>query len=199
MKLIFSLMTPGAWLALLAALLLSVGAGGAVGYQVASGLAEIRELKVQGEIQSWKLAYAAAQAHETEKVNRLTEARLKDVAEVASKHKEEMDDAKNTIDALRADVRNGAVRLSIATRPPARPSGSAASGNPSPADGAGAETRSELSPEASEFLIDFAGRCDANTRQLNSVIDAYNSIRQPVSSGAATVEMSTLQVESSRD
>jgi hypothetical protein len=177
MKLIFSLMTPGAWLALLAALLLSVGAGGAVGYQVASGLAEIRELKVQGEIQSWKLAYAAAQAHETEKVNRLTEARLKDVDEVASKHKEEMDDAKNTIDALRADVRNGAVRLSIATRAAARPSGSAASGNPSPAGGAVEEARAELVPAVADALIGIAADGDNAVRDFNACHDAYETLR----------------------
>lgn len=75
---------------------------------------------------------------------------------------------------LNAKLRNNTVRLSI----PARTSNPATcSANPAIASKPVAETRAELTSEAAEFLTNLASQCDANTRQLNAVIDAYETIR----------------------
>lgn len=86
----------------------------------------------------------------------------------------EQDHAKTTIDALRADVRAGAVRLSIATRS----RGPAASGA-DPGTGA-AEERAELVPAAAIALIDIAADGDDAVRDLNACIDQYNAVRRAI-------------------
>lgn len=75
---------------------------------------------------------------------------------------------------LNAKLRNHTVRLSIPTRP-VNPAASCS--DTAIASKPGAETRAELTGEAAEFLTNLASQCDANTRQLNAVIDAYDVIR----------------------
>lgn len=96
-----------------------------------------------------------------------------DAAIDAAKTKEK-EDAKTTIDALRADVRSGAVSLSIATRAlRASPSG--------PDPGAGyIETRSELVPQAALDLIDVAADGDDAVRDLNACIAKYDAVRRTI-------------------
>lgn len=85
--------------------------------------------------------------------------------------KEKQDD-KKTIDALRADVRSGAISLSIATR--ALRAGAAGSNT-----GTGyIETRSELMPEAAIELIDIAADGDDAVRDLNACIAKYDAVRR---------------------
>lgn len=160
-------LNPWAWLALIAGLLFSTGAGGVFGYNLSNQEAALREITATAKAGE-QLAAATAEVSALEKL------RIKDIGDIAIRHKQEMDDAKLKIDALRADVRSGAVRLSIATRPA---SDRAAGGNPAAAGDAVAESRAELSADAAEFLVGFAGSCDATARQLNAVIDAYEAIR----------------------
>lgn len=89
-------------------------------------------------------------------------------------HLQEIHDAKNTIDTLRADVRSGAVSLSIATR-------ALRAGAASPNTGTGyIETRSELMPEAAIELIDIAADGDDAVRDLNACIAKYDAVRRTV-------------------
>ncbi|NDP60088.1 MAG: hypothetical protein GZ090_12120 [Oxalobacteraceae bacterium] len=163
------LLNPWVWLALIVGVLFSSSVGGVLGYRLSNQRAELRQ--VTATVQADKQLSSAM-----EKVRDIERGRSSDLQAIAVKHKQEMDDAKTKMDALRADVRSGAVRLSIATK---SAGDRAASGNPAAAAGASAETRSELSGPAAEFLIGLADECDANAIQLNAVIDAYAAIRKP--------------------
>ena len=77
----------------------------------------------------------------------------------------EKQDAKNTINKLRADVNSGAVRLSI----PVSSSCSAASG--------ATEERASLDTTTSQSLISITEDGDQAIRELNYCIDRYNQIR----------------------
>lgn len=77
----------------------------------------------------------------------------------------EKQDAKNTINKLRADVNSGAVRLSI----PVSSSCSSASG--------ATETRAELDKQTGQSLISITEDGDQAIRELNYCIDRYNQIR----------------------
>lgn len=175
-KFALSLMTPAAWLVLLVAALACIGGGVYVGFRVASGIAEIDALKIDRERSTERFQHATALAQETKKVTDLEKARIKDVSDIGVRHQQEIEDAKTHIDALRADVRSGAVRLSIAVK--ARPAGScAASGDPAAAASAGDEARAELMPEAAETLIGIAADGDDAVRSFNACHDAYEAIR----------------------
>lgn len=91
----------------------------------------------------------------------------------ADRVKEKQDD-KKTIDALRADVRSGAISLSIATRA-IRASSSSVSSTPGDI-----ETRSEIVPEAAVALIDIAADGDDAVRDLNACIAKYDAVRRRV-------------------
>ena len=77
----------------------------------------------------------------------------------------EKQDAKNTINKLRADVSSGAVRLSI-------PVSSSCSSTPG-----ATETRAELDKSVSQSLITITDDGDQAIRELNHCIDRYNQIR----------------------
>lgn len=95
------------------------------------------------------------------------------VARDAAHHKEQ-NDAKNNIDRLRAQLRTGAVRLSV----PANPAGNPASSRDSATAGSpGTETRAELDRATAEALVTITADGDAAIIQLNAVIDAYEVIR----------------------
>lgn len=75
-----------------------------------------------------------------------------------------------------ADVRSGAIRLSI---PVIAGRANAASADPATAGGDRHETRAELAPEAGAALAAIADDGDDAIRQLNSCIDAYEIARNP--------------------
>jgi len=77
----------------------------------------------------------------------------------------EKQDAKNTINKLRADVDSGTVRLSI----PVSTSCSSSTGI--------TETRAELDKSVSQSLISITDDGDQAIRELNYCIDRYNQIR----------------------
>ncbi len=83
--------------------------------------------------------------------------------------------AKTERDRFNADVRSGAVRLSI----PVTGSCAAAADPvyPATADGNRSQARAELDPATAATLGAIAGDGDDATRQLNACIDAYNTVR----------------------
>jgi prophage endopeptidase len=90
------------------------------------------------------------------------------------KRNKEKEDAETTINALRADVRSGALSLSIATRAlrAIGPGQGAAPGYQ--------EARAELMPETAIALIDIAADGDAAVRDLNACVDKYEAVRGAV-------------------
>lgn len=88
-------------------------------------------------------------------------------------------DEKNQHDRLVADLRAGAVRLSVpivATTGAA--CGAGLAGDPAAAAGDRHETRAELAPAAAEDLAAIAADGNAAIVQLNACIDRYNDVRQ---------------------
>lgn len=97
-----------------------------------------------------------------------------DISNINEAQTKEQDYANTTIDALRADVRNSALRLSIATRArnPAAPGADSAADN--------TEARAELLPSAAVALIDLAADGDSAVRELNACVDQYDAVRRAV-------------------
>lgn len=188
-KFFLSLMTPRVWVValLLAALVLlaGLGMGGYVGYRVADGQAQIAAGKVERERAADRLALAqerlthARHLREANDRTDATEKRWQDqLGTVAEIHKEQMDDARTKMDALRADVLTGAVRLSVAVKAAGTTAGSCAPSGDSAAAGGDQETRAELVPQAAHDLIGIAADGDDAVRDLNACIDAYHAIER---------------------
>ncbi|MFZ6709784.1 lysis system i-spanin subunit Rz [Undibacterium sp. TC9W] len=112
-------------------------------------------------------AEATATARENEKLM------SRSLAAIATTHQKELQDEKDKRDKFIADVRTGAVRLSIPVKAcPARSSRDTTAGfSNSP------ETRAELTPEAGAALAAIAADGDDAIRQLNACIDSYQAIR----------------------
>lgn len=89
------------------------------------------------------------------------------------KLQQDQDHAKNERDRFNADVRSGAVRVSI----PVASGQCAAVADPAPAGGNRGQARAELDGETAAALDAIAGDGDDATRQLNACIDAYNTVR----------------------
>lgn len=81
--------------------------------------------------------------------------------------KKEKENAKATIDSLRADVRRGAERLSVAVA--SCQAGDTGTGH--------SEARAELLPEAADRIVGIIGEADDAVRDLNECIDKYNAVR----------------------
>ena len=86
---------------------------------------------------------------------------------------QEQNHAKTDRDRFNADVRSGAVRLSI----PIAGGQCAAVTDTAPAAGHRHQTRAELDAATAAALDAIAGDGDDATRQLNACIDAYNLVR----------------------
>lgn len=86
---------------------------------------------------------------------------------------QEQTHAKTERDRFNADVRSGAVRLSI----PVTSGQCAAPADTGPAAGNRSQARAELDPATAAALDAIAGDGDDATRQLNACIDAYNTVR----------------------
>lgn len=125
-------------------------------------------MKAADDAAKVELATANENARETGRILK------KEVSTISDARTQEQERAKTTIDALRADVRTGTVRLSIATRPRDQ-AGSGA--DPSAGD---REARSELVPEAAIALIDIAADGDDAVRDLNACVDKYAAVRQAI-------------------
>lgn len=155
------LIDPRMWLALVL-----VSLAGYFGGQWQENRVSTARLELVNSKAKIELAAATARAEVAEK-------KLKDGhAAIDETLKKEKEDAKVTIDALRADVRRGAVSLSIATRALRAGAGSA-----DPTVGY-IETRAELVPEAAVALIDIAADGNSAVLELNACIDKYHAVEQ---------------------
>lgn len=161
-----NLLDPRLWLVVLIGMALSFGAGNFHGHRAEAAHAELVKTKADE-----KVAQAQTEATVTVTTGERAMAKRLDINE--QNHQKEKDDAEITIANLRTDVRNGVVRLSIATRAARQ---NADTGN-STAAGDNQETRSELVPAAADALISIAADGDSGMRDLNTCIDDYNAAR----------------------
>lgn len=109
------------------------------------------------------------------------------LAEQAAQHKKDLDHERALRQRFAADVRAGAVRLSvpIAGHPVCA---AAATSDPGPAGRDGHTARAELAPEAAIDLVAIVDDGDDAIRQLNRCIAAYNTLKiqfNTASAGAA--------------
>jgi len=120
-----------------------------------------------------KSTAASALAQATARVLTLERAAGAALALRADHLTQEQTHAKTERDRFNADVRSGAVRLSI----PVASGQCAATADPTAAAGHQHETRAELDTATAAALDAIAGDGDVATRQLNACIDAYNLVR----------------------
>ncbi|WP_353056185.1 lysis system i-spanin subunit Rz [Janthinobacterium sp. JC611] len=133
--------------------------------------ASIAALQRAAAIQTTTTATALAQA--TARVLTLERAAGAALAQRADHLTQEQTHAKTERDRFNADVRSGAVRLSI----PVAGGQCAATADTSAAAGNRHQARAELDPATAAALDAIAGDGDDATRQLNACIDAYNLVR----------------------
>jgi len=110
------------------------------------------------------------------------EARVKEQALVsaiqtqATKLQKANQDAKLAKLKRDADIDSGALRLRIPVKAPNCPIPTAT--DTAPASGDSVQASAELDREVAKSLVAITDQGDANTRQLNACIDAYNTVYQ---------------------
>ena len=162
-------MTATTWRPLVAVLLCGAQAGWTVqGWRKDAAIAELQRAAAT---QAATAATALAQA--TARVLTLERAAGAALAQRADQLTQEQTRAKTDRDRFNADLRNGAVRLSI----PVASGQCAATADSTAAAGHRIEARAELDPATAAALDAIAGDGDDATRQLNACIDAYNTVR----------------------
>ena len=90
-------------------------------------------------------------------------------------------EAKIQIAKRDADIASGALKLRI---PVQTACPVPATDNPTPPGGNSVQATAELDPTVARSLVAIADQGDANTRQLNACIDAYNEVRTSLIKGA---------------
>lgn len=100
------------------------------------------------------------------------------VAAITAAAQQEKENAKKQMDALRAELRNGAVRLSVAVD-----AASAAAAAQAAAAG-DREARADLLPAAAGRILDFALEGDDIVRDLNACIEKYHRAEQMIEDAA---------------
>ena len=162
-------MTATTWRPLAAVLLCGAIAGWTTqGWRKDASIAELQRAAA-----SSKATAATALAQATARVLTLERAAGAALAQRADHLTNEQDHAKTDRDRFNADLRSGAVRLSI----PVASGQCAATADTSAAAGHRIEARAELDPATAAALDAIAGDGDDATRQLNACIDAYNTVR----------------------
>lgn len=114
--------------------------------------------------QEWK----KADAEQAEAKLTLDREMRRAVDAITVNSQKEKDHAKTTIDSLRADLRTGSIRLSVAT---AAASAAADTGI------RGQEARADILPASADRIISIIGEADDTVRDLNECIDKYNEVR----------------------
>lgn len=162
-------MTATTWRPLAAVLLCGALAGWmAQGWRKDASIAELQRAAATS-----KTTAATTLAKATARVLTLERAAGAALAQRADHLTEEQSHAKTDRDRFNADVRNGAVRLSI----PVASGQCAATADSTAAAGDQHQARAELDPATAAALDAIAGDGDDATRQLNACIDAYNLVR----------------------
>lgn len=166
------ILDPRFWLALI----LAIGLGylGGCSQEHRTSAAQIEKINAEHKaaIEQANADAATTLADETAKVSAAERAAATHLIALNAQYLKEQQDAKTRIDQLTRSVRDGSVRLSIATRAGAG-CGNAQGADTAVAGGPGAEARAELDPAAAADLIAIAHDGDAAILQLNNVIDAY--------------------------
>lgn len=162
-------MTTTTWRPLAACLLCGTIAGWtAQGWRKDAAIAELRR-----QAATSKTTAATALAQATARVLTLERAAGAALAQRADQLTQEQTHAKTDRDRFNADLRSGAVRLSI----PIASGQCAATADSTAAAGHQHQARAELDPATAAALDAIAGDGDDATRQLNACIDAYNTVR----------------------
>lgn len=162
-------MTATTWRPLAACLLCGTIAGWtAQGWRKDAAIAELRR-----QAATSKTTAATALAQATARVLTLERAAGAALAQRADQLTQEQTHAKTDRDRFNADLRSGAVRLSI----PIASGQCAATADSTAAAGHQHQARAELDPATAAALDAIAGDGDDATRQLNACIDAYNTVR----------------------
>ncbi len=162
-------MTASTWRPLTAVLL----CGAIAGWTVQGWRKDASITALQRTAATSKSAAAAALAQATARVLTLERAAGGALAQRADHLTQEQTHAKTERDRFNADVRSGAVRLSI----PIASDQCAATADSTTPTGNRHQTRAELDPTTAAALDAIAGDGDDATRQLNACIDAYNLVR----------------------
>lgn len=160
------------WRPLAACLLCGIVAGWAAqGWRKNAAIAQL-----QSTAATRAATAATALATATARVRELERAAGTALASRADQLNQEQDHAKTDRDRFNADVRSGAVRLSIPVAGGQCTAGAGASDSTA-AGSDRRQARAELDPATAAALDAIAGDGDDATRQLNACIDAYNQIR----------------------
>ena len=112
-----------------------------------------------------------------EKARGLEQEAAQRVTDLSTKLVKANQDAKSQIQKRDADIASGKLRLSIAT------SAVPAASDASPSCGNSVQARAELDPAAAQSLVAITDQGDANTRQLNACINAYNTVFKVINGG----------------
>ena len=162
-------MTTTTWRPLTACLL----CGALVGWTAQGWRKDASIAELQRAAATDKITTASALAKATARVLTLERAAGAALAQRADHLTNEQDHAKTERDRFNANVRSGAVRLSI---PVANGQCAATADSPAAASDQ-RQARAELDPATAAALDAIAGDGDDATRQLNACIDAYNTVR----------------------
>ena len=162
-------MTASTWRPLATCLL----CGALVGWTAQGWRKDAAIAELQRAAATSKSTAATALAQATARVLTLERAASVSLAQRADHLTQEQTHAKTERYRFNADVRSGAVRLSI----PVAGGQCAATADPTAAAGDRHQTRAELEPATAAALDSIAAAGDAATRQLNACIDAYNLVR----------------------
>jgi prophage endopeptidase len=123
----------------------------------------------------------AAQQMEIARLNneaRAVEQKMAEEAnDLALKLKKAENNAKLVTQKRNSDIDSGALKLRIPVKAAACPTVSAPADTPAPA-GDSVQATAELDREIAKSLVAITDQGDANTRQLNACIDAYNTVYQ---------------------
>ena len=162
-------MTTTTWRPLTACLL----CGALVGWTAQGWRKDASIAELQRAAATDKITTASALAKATARVLTLERAAGAALAQRADHLTQEQTHAKTERNRFNADVRSGAVRLSI----PVTSGQCAATADSTTPAGNRHQTRAELDPTTAAALDAIAGDGDDATRQLNACIDAYNLVR----------------------
>ena len=128
------------------------------------------------EVTRQQLEIAALNAEARQKEQALVTA----VTTQATKLQKANQDAKLIAKERDAALASGALRLRLPVKTPVCPVQTAA--DPTPPPGDSVQAGSELDATTAQSLVAITDQGDANTRQLNACIDAYNAIYQTLRS-----------------
>jgi hypothetical protein len=110
--------------------------------------------------------------------SRETEQKMAEEAnDLAMKLKKAENNAKLAIQKRNSNIDSGALKLRIPVKAASCPTVSATDNTPAPA-GDSIQATAELDREVAKSLVAITDQGDANTRQLNACIDAYNTVYQ---------------------